>query len=421
MGETADYGSRGPRTPAGAGELPAPRFPEPAGGSGVPASGEPDAPAPQPPLPRRVAGLLLGCLTAPVGLLYFVLVGLPLGPLLLWPRTRPAALRWLGPGARVLAAAEHRRRVVFFADRFPARRLPDRRLPRYLAARTCTGLVTGFVLLLLVFGAGLAALLAAGLLRGSVTWPQLLGQALLGAVLLFLNVQGLRSLAAHDARLARACFGPTEQEALRQRITQLATSRAAVLRAVDGERRRIERDLHDGVQQRLVALAMLLGRARRHREPARANELLRQAHQEAQDVLHELREVTWRVYPAVLDDLGLREALAGVCERSGVPVRVDYDVPGPLPAAVETAAYFVVSESVTNTTKHASASTVSVSVRRSGGTLVVRVRDDGTGGADPAGGGLSGLRDRVGALDGRLHVDSPSGGPTTITAQLPCA
>jgi signal transduction histidine kinase len=192
--------------------------------------------------------------------------------------------------------------------------------------------------------------------------------------------------------------------------------------AVDAERRRIERDLHDGLQQRLVALAMLLGRARRpERTPEQAEALLRQAHEESEGVLAELREVAWRVYPSALDGPGLREALGGVAERSPVPLRLAYDVPGPLPQLVETAAYFVVSEAVTNAAKHACATDVEVRLALKAGVLTVRVRDDGTGGADPAGAGLSGLRGRVEALDGRLRVDSPSGGPTTVTAELPCA
>ncbi|CAM5406230.1 sensor domain-containing protein [Streptomyces violaceorubidus] len=209
---------------------------------------------------------------------------------------------------------------------------------------------------------------------------------------------------------------------MQQRIDELATSRAAVLQAVDTERRRIERDLHDGVQQRLVALAMLLGRARRGgRTPEQARSLLEQAHKESQDVLTELREVAWRVYPTALDNLGLQEALAGVSERCSIPIRTDFALAEPLPASVETAAYFVVSESVTNAAKHSAATEIQVSVRKYGPVLVVQVEDDGVGGARPEGSGLTGLHSRVGALDGRLHVHSPSGGPTTITAELPCA
>ncbi|GGX13352.1 hypothetical protein GCM10010297_38580 [Streptomyces malachitofuscus] len=401
--ESADFDAR---------HLPSALGPAPADGG----------PASAPALPRRAAGLLLGCATAVLGLLYFTVAGTLLGPPLLWPRTRRRALAALAAGARRLTALERRRRSVFFGDRFPDRPVPDHRILRYLATRVWAGLVTGFVAGLLAFGAVLAGLLVASLARGTLGWRELLVQGVLGGVLLFLNVQGLLALESFDARLARESFGPSERELLRRRIDELATSRAAVLQAVDTERRRIERDLHDGVQQRLVALAMLLGRARRGRTPEQADSLLEQAHRESRELLTELREVAWRVYPTALDSQGLREALAGVSERCHIPVRMDFGLTEPLPAPVETAAYFVVSEAVTNAAKHAAAATrIHVSVRAYGALLVVRVEDDGAGGADPAGSGLTGLHSRVGALDGRLHVHSPSGGPTTITAELPCA
>ncbi|MBD0671560.1 sensor histidine kinase [Streptomyces sp. CBMA156] len=376
--------------------------------------------------PRRAAGALLGCPSAALAALYLLPAAAALGPFLLWPRTRPYAAQSLLSGVRRLAALERARRRAFFGDRFPRHyRTDDRRLLRYLLVRSGGGLVTGVVLALLAFGAGLAVLLVGGVLRGSLGWEELATQALLGGVLLFLAVQGLVSLAALDARLARECFGPSEAELLRRRIAELADSRAAVVQAVDAERRRIERDLHDGVQQRVVALAMLVGRARRgldrRQDPERTEALLRQAHREAQEVLTELREVAWRAYPSALDTLGLEEALGGVAERCAIPLRLRYEVAGPLPEPVRTAAYFVVSECVTNAAKHSAASTVSAHLSAAGGLLTVRVEDDGDGGADPSGSGLTGLRGRVAALDGTLHVHSPAGGPTVITAELPCA
>ncbi|MFE4393939.1 MULTISPECIES: sensor histidine kinase [Streptomycetaceae] len=376
--------------------------------------------------PRRATGVLLGCPSAALSALYLLLAAAVLGPFLLWPRTRPYAVPGLLSGVRRLAALERARRSAFFGDRFPRHyRADDRRVLRYLAVRSGGGLVAGVVLGLLGFGLALAVLLVGGVLRGSLGWEELATQVLLGGVLLFLAVQGLFSLAALDARTARECFGPSEAELLRRRITELADSRAAVVQAVDAERRRIERDLHDGVQQRVVALAMLIGRARRgldrRQDPERTEALLRQAHREAQGVLTELREVAWRAYPSALDTLGLEEALGGVAERCAVPLRLRYEVAGPLPEPVRTAAYFVVSECVTNAAKHSAASAVSALVERTAGVLTVRVEDDGTGGADPAGSGLTGLRGRVAALDGTLHVHSPAGGPTVITAELPCA
>ncbi|MCX0246692.1 sensor histidine kinase [Streptomyces drozdowiczii] len=368
----------------------------------------------------RVTGTLLGCASALAGLVYFAVAGTLLGPLLLWPRTRVAAHRLLVAGARRLAEAERWRRSAFFSDLFPAHRASDEQVLRYLAGRVSSGLLCAVVTALLGFGLVLAGLLAVGVARGTLGWGELPAQVALGSVLLFLDVQGLFSLASLDARLARECFGPDDRELLRRRIGELAASRAAVVRAVDRERRRVERDLHDGVQQRLVALAMLLGRARRARDAERADALLEQAHREAGEVLAELREVAWRVYPTALDSVGLREALGGVAERCPIPVRVAYEVSGELPAPVETAAYFVVSESVNNAAKHSGAEGIVVSVARREGVLAVCVQDDGCGGADPEGGGLAGLRGRVAAIDGMLDVHSPAGGPTTVTAELPC-
>ncbi|WP_354639298.1 sensor histidine kinase [Kitasatospora camelliae] len=373
---------------------------------------------------RRALGVLLGCLTAVPGSLYLLLAGTVLGPFLLSPATRAQALGVLMGGARRLAAVERARRAAFFGDRFPdGYRASDRRVLRYLALHCWAGLLCGTVLGLLGVGLALAGLLVQGAARGGLTPDELAVQAVLGGVLLFLDLQGLFALAALDARAARACFGPSERELLRRRIAELADSRAAVVHAVDAERRRIERDLHDGVQQRLVALAMLIGRARRGRDPEQADALLRQAHRESAEVLAELREVAWRVYPSALDGLGLREALDGVAERCALPVRTEFAAAGPLPPPVRTAAYFVVSECVTNAAKHSGATAVSVRVERverAGPVLAVTVRDDGRGGADPAGGGLTGLRGRVAALDGTLHIDSPAGGPTTVTVELPC-
>jgi signal transduction histidine kinase len=228
-------------------------------------------------------------------------------------------------------------------------------------------------------------------------------------------VTGLVGVHWLERRLAARMLGPDRTEVLERRIAELAESRAGIVAAVDSERRRIERDLHDGLQQRLVALSMLIGRSTRGRP-----ELMEQAHQEAQQALAELREVAWRVYPSGLDSLGLGEALAGVAERSGVPVTVACDLRRRPPMAVETAAYFVVCEAVTNAAKHAGADLITVEVGEEGGAVVVRVRDDGAGGARATGGGLSGLARRVAALDGAFEVSSPVGGPTTITAVLPC-
>ncbi|MFH8615606.1 sensor histidine kinase [Streptomyces sp. NPDC017979] len=387
------------------------------------AKGAPAGPTGFPSWHRVLPGVVLGCATALIGLLYCLLAGLALGHRLVRPSTRDRALATVAVGARRLADGDRLRRSVFFGDRFPEHyKASDQKILRYVLVRGRAGLLSAVVLGLLGVGLILAVVLVTAIVRGTVGWRELFLQAFLGCALLFLDVQGLYSLAALDARLARECFGPSDSELLRRRIDELSTSRAGVVRAVDAERRRIERDLHDGVQQHLVALAMLIGRARRSRsrDAEQADALLLQAHEAAREALTELREAAWRVYPSALDSQGLPEALRGVAERCAIPIEMECAVEGPLPQPARTAAYFVVSESVTNAAKHSGATRISVRLVRTGGILVLRVEDDGAGGADPAGGGLTGLRSRVGALDGVLHVESPAGGPTTITAELPC-
>jgi signal transduction histidine kinase len=189
------------------------------------------------------------------------------------------------------------------------------------------------------------------------------------------------------------------------------------------ERRRIERDLHDGAQQRLVALAMDLGMAREKfaGDPQAARTLLDEAHDEAKRALAELRNLARGIHPAVLTDRGLDAAVSALAARSPVPVEVDIDLHDRPPGAIESTAYFVVAEALANVAKHAAATHAQVRITKEGGRLVVEVRDDGVGGADPAGGsGLTGLADRVASIDGRLTVASPQGGPTVVRTELPC-
>ena len=221
---------------------------------------------------------------------------------------------------------------------------------------------------------------------------------------------------------ARWLLGP-RRSALVEQMERLETSRSAAVDSAEAERRRIERDLHDGAQQRLVALAATLGDAQQRfdTDPEAAREMVGDAHEEAKAALKEIRDLVRGINPFILQDRGLDAALSAVVARSPVPVELDVRLADRPPAAVESAAYFVVAEALTNVARHADATRAHVAVARSGNRVVVEVRDDGRGGADAsAGTGLQGLRDRVGALGGTMYVFSPVGGPTTIMVELPC-
>jgi signal transduction histidine kinase len=230
-------------------------------------------------------------------------------------------------------------------------------------------------------------------------------------------------VAAADARTARALLGPSRTEELEHQVRRLAQTRAGVVDAADAERRRLERDLHDGTQQRLVSLAMNLGMAREQASTAeQAKEAIAEAHEEAKAALTELRNLIRGLHPAVLEDRGLDAALSGVAARMPVPVRLSVDLPRRPPPVIEAVAYFVVSEALTNVAKHAQASQAQVFVQRAGDRLHVIISDDGVGGADPARGtGLAGLAKRASSVDGSFEIASPPGGPTLITVDLPCA
>jgi signal transduction histidine kinase len=210
---------------------------------------------------------------------------------------------------------------------------------------------------------------------------------------------------------------------LRAKVEELRASRERMLSIGLEERRRLERDLHDGAQQRLVstALSLRLARERLRNEPGSAEELLSNAGDELEAALEELRELARGIHPAVLSDRGLATALEALAHRAPVPVELESLPSGRFPEAVELAAYFVVSEALTNVAKYAYASHAKVSIEEENGRVVVAVEDDGVGGADPARGtGLRGLADRLGILEGRLEVDSEVGRGTTVTARIPC-
>jgi signal transduction histidine kinase len=250
-----------------------------------------------------------------------------------------------------------------------------------------------------------------------------LGFVVLGVAVTLAAPWVARGVAGVDEAAARALLGPGRAEELTLRVQSLARSRAEIVAATDAERRRIERDLHDGTQQRLVSLAMHLGMARTSLtdagEPAR--QAIAKAHDEAVAALAELREFVRGLHPAVLNDRGLDAALPGIVARAPLPVRLRVDLASRCSPSIEAVAYFVVSEALTNVAKHARASHCEVTVERRGDRLLVVVGDDGQGGAAPAGGsGLDGLAQRAAAVDGTLTIDSPPGGPTRITVELPC-
>jgi signal transduction histidine kinase len=203
---------------------------------------------------------------------------------------------------------------------------------------------------------------------------------------------------------------------------ELRALRTRLIEAGDAERRRLERDLHDGAQSRLVALALKLRLARMQLEPGSpAATLLEESSAELQAGLRELRALARGVHPAVLSSHGLAAALRALADRAPVPVELDGVLSGPLPPTVETAVYFVVAEALTNVAKYARARRATVTLARAAGELAVEVADDGVGGADAqSGSGLRGLGDRVEALGGRLEVESPSGGGTRVRARIPC-
>ena len=210
--------------------------------------------------------------------------------------------------------------------------------------------------------------------------------------------------------------------ALRERVDDLRDARQRILAAADAERRRIERDLHDGAQQRMVALTLTLRLAESQvaTDPEGATRLIAQAREEAQLAVKELRELARGIHPAVLSDRGLGAALEALAARAPVPVEVSGVPTTALRPAVEAAAYFVTAEALTNVAKYAQASEAFVELSLEPDRLRLQVRDDGVGGADASyGGGLRGLHDRIDALDGQLEVDSPEGCGTTLTVEIP--
>ncbi len=352
-------------------------------------------------------------------------------------------------GARASAVLE-RARLRAFADRFvpaapPPR--PDQPTWRRLLldgrpwkAAAHAGLMalwglTGAMVVLVVLSVGIAlASLPAYqgwlpdhhlALRGLATVPAGWWWAVVGVLTLVVVPVAALALVRVDIALGEWLIGPNRverEQVLERRVETLTRTRVDTVDSVEAERRRIERDLHDGPQQRLVAIAMDLGLARERlgEDPARARELLDHAHAAAKQAITEMRYVARGIHPPVLTDRGLDAALSALAAGAAIPVHVSVDLPERPSPTLEAIAYFCVSEALTNVAKHAQARQAWVEVRHHEGLLVARVTDDGIGGADlTRGTGLIGLRQRAAAVDGTVDVSSPPGGPTVVTVSLP--
>jgi len=392
----------------------------------------------------------------PVGIVTFTVVvtGLAVGVGLL-PLAATGLLLLFGTAyvAAGVAALERGRAAMLLGKRLPARRhvvaegaSAARRVGNRLTSRGTWKEMAYCVLMLpvgalfyslvvAVWSVGVAGILlpayGSALPGGEVStwvhWPaalELVTGFVIGLLALLAAPSVTRALADAELALARGLLSPSGSEQLAARVSTLQESRARVVDAADAERRRIERDLHDGAQQHLVSLAMNLGMAKEKldSDPEAARELVTRAHSEAKASITELRNVVRGVYPAVLTDRGLDAALSALAARSPVPVRLDVALDRRPSATAEAIAYFVVSEALTNVARHSGAERATVRVTRTDSRLQVAVADDGRGGAlEGAGSGLAGLRDRVGAVDGTFVLTSPPGGGTTITVEVPCA
>ena len=254
----------------------------------------------------------------------------------------------------------------------------------------------------------------------TVEWAPLAG--ILGVIL---TAAGIVGLALLHRVLCLAIVVPSREAELTERVRTTTAQRAGAVRAADVERTRIERDLHDGVQPRLVSVGMTLGLAQQKidDDPARAKELLAEAHTSTKAAITELRQLARGIHASVLDDRGLDAALSALAGRSHIPVHLDVRMDGRCSRDAEAAVYFAIAESLTNAAKHSRASATRVTVRiREGRTLWARVEDNGMGGAHvQPGGGLDGITNRVLAAGGTFHLDSPHGGPTALEVNVPCA
>jgi signal transduction histidine kinase len=356
----------------------------------------------------------------------------------------PAAYRPFPPGLRGGPVSQWRRCAVLLRDPATWRELVwllvQMTAGFALALLPPTLIVYGVGLVLLPFFDALTGLgdtvLAMGPVLTGHPWARFL-LPLLGAGLLVLAERANGALLRAHFRLAAVFLAPPRTE-LTARVAQLTASRHDAVDASAAELRRIERDLHDGAQARLVAMGMSLGtvEALIEKDPARAREVLGRARESSAQALTELRDLVRGIHPPVLAERGLGDALRALALRMELPVEVSVQLPKRVAAPVESAAYFAVSELLTNAAKHSRADRVWVDVSRDGGLLRISVTDNGRGGAAlpgsadygqaaadgaGAGSGLRGVARRLGTFDGILAVSSPAGGPTLVTLEIPCA
>ncbi|MBL1081112.1 sensor domain-containing protein [Streptomyces actinomycinicus] len=401
-----------------------------------------------------VQGLVLAVVVLPCGVAFFALtlISLALIPVGIGLVTTPAVLT----GVRALADARRRLAAQWCGIRIPAvyRPLPPganpwtrtaallrdpqvRRDVLWLPVDMTAGFFTALAPAVLVFFPIQGFLVAAGLWRANVRGPgdvywyafvpvtgqvSALGAAALGAVILAVGRRRTPSLLAAHFRLARTVIGAPDA-ALAERVRVLTETRQDAVDTSAAELRRIERDLHDGAQARLVAMGMDLGTIEMlvEQDPAQAKKLIAQARRNSAEALEELRDLVRGIHPPVLAERGLGDAVRALALRLPLPAEVTVELPGRADAPVESAAYFAVTEVLTNAVKHSGADRIWADVHHTGGRLRITVTDNGRGGAvTGAGSGLAGVERRLGTFDGVLAVSSPAGGPTMVTMEIPC-
>ncbi|MFE3459599.1 sensor histidine kinase [Nocardiopsis aegyptia] len=315
-------------------------------------------------------------------------------------------------------------RALAYAVLFPPLALVEAVAAALLVAVPLTLLASPLLRTTGALAPGEAAATAGARLLPSMPWA---ADIALGLVALPVCAYLAMVLAAGRARLARILLTADREEELDDRLGEVVRSRTRIVDAFTSERRRIERDLHDGAQQRLTSVIMRLGMARSRfdADPDQARALVERAYEDARLTLAELRDLVHGIHPAVLDERGLAAALEELADTCPVPVSLDAQGTGPVPPAVASTAYFCAAEALANAVRHAGAEEVALSLRTSTGPrgrVLLRVVDDGRGGADPRDGtGLTGLADRAAALEGLVRLSSPPGGPTVVEVEIPCA